>query len=114
MLVPWKESYDKPKQSIKKQKHHFADKVPDGQNYSFSSRHLRMWELDRKDDWVPTNWCFWIVALKKILESPLNCKEIKLVNPKGNQPWIFIKKTDAKAEAPILCPPDTMNLLIGK
>ena len=71
-------------------------------------------ELDHKEGWVPKNWCFWTVVLEKTLESPLDCKEIKPVNPKGNQPWIFIGKTDAEGEAPILWPPDAKNWLIGK
>ena len=78
----------------------------------FSSSHVCMWELDHKEGWVPKNWCFLIVVLEKTLESPLDCKEIKPVNPKGNQPWIFIGRTDA--EAPILWSPDSKNQLIGK
>ena len=73
-----------------------------------------MWELDNKERWVPKNWCFWTVVLEKTLESPLNCKEIKSVHPKGNQSWIFIGSTDAKAETPILWPPDAKSWLIGK
>ena len=73
-----------------------------------------MWELDYKESWVPTNWCFWTVVLEKTLESPLDCKEIKPVHPKGNQPWIFIGRTDAEAETPILWPPDGKNWLIVK
>ena len=95
-LAPWKESYDKPGQCIKKQRHHFTDKGLCNQSYSFSSSLVRMWELDHKEDWVPKNWCFWIVVLEKTLESPLDSKEIKPVNPKRNQPWIFIGRTDAK------------------
>ena len=72
------------------------------------------YDLDHKEGWVPKNWCFWPVVLEKTLESPLDCKEIKPVNPKGNQPWIFIGKTDAGAEAPILWPPDVKSWLIGK
>ena len=101
MLAPWKESYDKPN-NIKKQKHHFADKGLYSQSYGFSSGHVRMWELDHKEDWEPKNWCFKIVVLEKTLESPLDCTEIKPVNPKGNQPWIFTGRTDAEAEAPVL------------
>ena len=71
-----------------------------------------MWELDYKESWAPKNWCFWTVVLEKILESPLDCKEIQLVNSKGNQSWIFIGRTDA--EAPVLWPPDVQNWLIGK
>ena len=73
-----------------------------------------MWELNYKESWVPNNWCFWIVMLEKTLESPLDCKEIKPVNPKGNQSWVFIGRTDAEAEAPILWPPDTKNWFLGK
>ena len=73
-----------------------------------------MWEWDHKKDWVLKNWCFWTVVLKKTLESPLDCKEIKPVNPKGNQSWIFIWRTDAEAETPILWPPDVKNWLIKK
>ena len=79
----------------------------------FTSSHVWMWELDHKESWVLKNWCFWTVVLKKTLESPLDCK-IKPVNPKGNQSWIFIGRTDAEAETPILWPPDVKNWLIGK
>ena len=89
------------RQCIKKQWHHFASKGLYSQSYGFSSSHVWMWELDHKEVWVPKNWCFWIVMLEKTLESPLYCKEIKPVNPKGNQPWIFIGMTDAEAEVPI-------------
>ena len=73
-----------------------------------------MWELDYKEGWVQKNWCFWNVVLEKSLESPLDCKEIQLVNPKGNQSWIFIGRTDAKAEAPIPWPPGAKSWLLGK
>ena len=73
-----------------------------------------MWELEYKQSWGPKNWCFWTVVLEKTLERPLNCKEIKPVNPKGNQSWIFIGRTDAEAEAPILWPPDVKNWVTGK
>ena len=73
-----------------------------------------MWELDHKEGWAPKNWCFWTVVLEKTLESPLDCKEIQPVNPKGNQSWIFIGRTDAEAEAPILWPPDVKSWLIWK
>ena len=73
-----------------------------------------MWELDHKESWAQKNWCFWTVVLEKTLESPLDCKEIQPVNPKGNQSWIFIGRTDAEPEAPILWPPDVKNWLIGK
>ena len=114
MLAPWKKSCDQPRQHIKKQKHYFADKGPSSQTYGFSSSNVWMWELDYKESWVPKNWCFWTMVLEKTLESPLDCKEIQLVNPKGNQSWIFIGRTDAEVEAPILWPPDAKNWLTGK
>ena len=114
MLALWKESYNKPRQCIKNQRHHFANKGPyKSVIYGFSSNYVHMWELDQKEGWMAKNWCLWIV-LEKTLESPLDSKEIKPVNPKGNQPWIFIGRTDAEAEAPILWPPDAKNWLIGK
>jgi len=92
MIVPWKKSYDKPRQCIKNQRHHFADKGLYSQSCGFSSSHVWMWELDHKEGWDPNNWCFWVQVLKKTLESPLDCKEIQPVNPKRNQPWIFLEK----------------------
>ena len=114
MLAPWKKSYDQPRQHIKKQRHYFANKGPSSQSYGFSSSQVWMWELDRKESWMPKNWCFRTVVLEKTLESPLDCKEIQPVNPKGNQSWIFIERTDAEAEAPIFWPPDVKSWLIGK
>ena len=114
MLAPWKKSYDQPRQYIKKERHYFANKGPSSQSYGFFSSHVWMWELDYKESWVPKNWCFWAVVLEKTLESPLDFKEIQPFNPKGNQSWIFIGRTDAEAEAPILRPPDAKNRLIGK
>ena len=105
-------SYDKPRQCIKRQRHHFADKDLCSQSYGFSSSHVQMWEFDHKEGWVLKNWCFQTVVLEKILESPLDSKEIKPVNPKGNQPWILIGRIDA--EAPIFWLPDAKNWLIGK
>ena len=96
-----KKSYDKPRQHIKKQRCYFADKGLYSQNYGFSSSHVQMWELDHKECWAPKNWCFWTVVVVKTLESPLDRKEIKPVNPKGNQSWIFIGRTDAIAEVPV-------------
>ena len=113
-LAPWKKSYDKPRQYIKKHRYHFADKSLYSQSYGFSSSHAWMCELDYKEGWVLKNWCFRTLVLEKTYESPLDSKEIKLVNPKGNQPWIFIGRTDAKAETPILWPTDAKNWLIGK
>ena len=106
--------------SILKSRHYFATKGPSSQSYGFSISHVWMWELDHKEGccccccWVPNNWCFWTVVLGKTLESPLNCKEIKPVNPKGNQSWTFNGRTDAETEGPILWPPDAKSQLIGK
>ena len=83
-------------------------------SYGFFSGHVWMWELDCKESWALKNWCFWTVVLKKTLESPLDCREIKPVNPKGYQSWIFIGRTDSEAEAPILWPRDTKNWPIRK
>ena len=112
MLAPWKKSYDKPRQCIKKQKHHFANKSPYSQSYGFSSCHVQMWELDHKEGWALKNGCFWTVVLEKTLESPLDSKEIQPVNPKGTQHWIFIGRTDTKPA--ILWPPDVKSQLTGK
>ena len=93
---------------------YFANKGPSSQSYGFSSSGVQLWELGYNESWVLKNWCFWPVVLEKTLESLLNCKEIQPVHPKGNQSWIFIGRTDAKAETPILWPPDGKNWLIGK
>ena len=114
MLIPWKESYDQPRQHIKKQRHYFANKRLSSQSYGFSSSHVWMWELDYKEDWASKNWCFWTVVLEKTLESPLDSKKIQPVHPKGNQSWIFIGRTDAEAETPILRPSDAKNWLTGE
>ena len=86
MLALWKKSYDQPRQHIKKQRHYFANKGPSSQGYGFASGHVWMWKLDYKETWVPKNWCYLTVVLEKTLESPLDCKEIKPVNPNGNHP----------------------------
>ena len=99
--------------TVKKQRGYFADKGLSSQSYGFSSSHVWMWELDYKESWAPKNWCFWTGVSEKTLESPLNCK-IKPVNPKGNQSWIFIGRTDAEAEVPIPWPPDAKSWLLGK
>ena len=112
MLALWKKSYNKPKQHIIKERHHFADKGPSSQSYGFSNSYVQMWELDHKEGWVSKNWCFQTVVLEKILEGPLDSREHKPDNPTGNQPWIFTGTTDA--EAPTLWPPDMKNQLIGK
>ena len=100
-IIVWEKSYDTPKQYFKHQRHHSVDKGPSSQSYGFSSSHVWMWELDHEEGWALKNWCFWTVVLEKTLESPLNSKEIKPVNPKGNQPWIFIGKIDTDAKATI-------------
>ena len=90
-IAPWKKSYDQPRQHIKKQRHYFTNKGLSSQSYGFSSSHVWMWELDYKENWALKNWCFWTVLLEKTLQSPLNCKEVQPVNPKGNQSWIFLE-----------------------
>ena len=114
MLTPWKQSYDQPRQHIKKQRHYFANKRPSSQSFGFSSSHVWTWELDSKQSWAPKNWWFWTVVLEKTLESPLNWKEIQPVHPKGNQSWIFVGRTSAEAETPIPWPPDGKRWLIWK
>ena len=113
-ITPWKESYDQPRQHIKKQRHYFANNGLFSQGYGFFSSHVWMWELDHKESWALKNWCFWTVVLEKTLESPLDCKEIQPVLPKGDQSWVFIGRTDVEAEAPILWPPDVKIWLIWK
>ena len=100
--------------NIKEQRHYFTNKGPSSQSYGFSSSHVWMWELDYKENWAPKTWSFWTVVLEKTIESPLGYKEIQPVHPKGTQSRIFIGRTDAEAETPILWPPDAKNWLIGK
>ena len=97
-FTSWKESYDQPRQHIKKQRHHFANKVPSSQGYGFSSGHVWMWDLDCEESWAPKNWCFWTVVLEKTPENPLDCKEIQAVHSKRDQPWVFFGRNNAKAE----------------
>ena len=111
MLATWKNSYDQPRQHIKKQRHYFANKVCLVKAMVFP---VVMWELDYKESWAPKNRCFWTVVLEKTLESPLDCKEIQPLHPKGNQSWVFIGRTDVEAETPILWPPDVKNWLVWK
>ena len=104
-FATWKKSYDQPRQHIKKQRHYFANKGPSSQSYGFSSSHVWMWALDHKESWMPKNWC---------LRTVVNWESLGLqgdqpVNLKGNTPWIFIGRTDAEAEAPILWPPVVKN-----
>ena len=113
MLALCKKSYDQPRPHVKKQRRCFANKSLSSQSYGFP---VIMYgcELDYKESWALKNWCFWTEVLEKTLESPLDCKEIQPVHPKGNQSWIVIGRTDAEAEVPILCLPDGKNWLIGK
>ena len=100
--------------SILKSRHCFANKGPSSQSYGLASSQVWMWELDYKENWAPKNWCFWTVVLEKTLESPLDCKEIQPVHSEGDQSWVFVGRTDAEAETPILWWPDVKNWLIWK
>ena len=113
-LLLGRKAIHKPREHNKKQRHHFADKYPSSQSYSFSSSHILTWHLDQKEGWELKNWCFLTVVLEKTLKSLLDNKEIKPVNPNGNrqQPWIF--QWNAEAETPILWPHDAMNWLLEK
>ena len=113
MLTLWKESYDQPRQHIKKQRHYFANKGPSSQGYGFSSTHVCMWELDYKESWALKNWCFWTLVLEKTFESPLDYMEIQSIHPK-DQSWVFIGRTDVEAETPIPWPPDAKSWHIWK
>ena len=99
---------------MKKQRHYFVNKSPSSQGYGFTSGHVWMWELHYEESWALKNWCFWTVVLEKTLESPLDCKEIQPVHPKGDQSWVFIGRTYAKAETPILWPPHAKCWLIAR
>ena len=114
MFAPLKESCDKPRQHIQKQRHHFTDRYLYSQSCGFSSSHVWLWVLGHKEGWVLNNWCFQTVMLEKTLENPLDSTEIKPVNPKENQLWIFVRRTDAKIVAPILWTADVKSLLIWK
>ena len=111
MLVPWKKSCDKPKQHIKKQRHHFVNKGPYSQSYGFSGSHA-CWTIKKAEHRRIDAFELWCWG--RLLEGPLDSKEIKLVKPKGNQLWIFVGRTDAEAEAPILWQPDAKSQFIGK
>ena len=111
MLVPWRKALTNLDSILKSRDITLPAKVS-SQSYGFSTSHVWMWKLDYKESWAPKYWCFWTVVLEKILEHPLDCKEIWRVLPKGNQSWIFIGRTDA--ETPILWPPDAKNWLMRK
>ena len=100
--------------SIFKSRNYFANKGPSSQGYGFSCGHVWMWELDCEESWALKNWCFWTAVLEKTLESPLDCQEIQPVHSEGDQSWVFFGRTDAKAETPILWPPDVKSWLTGK
>ena len=106
--------YDQPRQHIEKQRHYFVNKGPSSQGCGFPSSHVWMWELYYKESWAPKNWCFWTVVLEKTLESPLDCKDIQSVHPKGDQSWVFIGRTEAEAETTVLWPPHVKSWLIWK
>ena len=114
MLIPWKESSHQPRQHIKKQGHFFANNGLPSQVYDFPVVMYGCESWTIKICWGSKNWCFWTVVLEMTLESPLDCKEIQPVHPKGNQSWIFIGRTEAEAKTPILWPPDANSWLIWK
>ena len=114
MLAPLKESYDQPRQHIKKQRHYFANKGPSSQGYDFSRSHVWMWELDYKESWAPKNWCFWTVVFEKTLESLLDSRWSNQSILKEISPEYLFGRTDVDAETPILWPPDEKNWLIWK
>ena len=97
-----------------KQRHYFVNKSPSSQGYGFSTSHVCVWELNCEEGWAPKNWCFWTVVLEKTLVSPLDCKEIQPVHSEGDQFWDFFGRNDAKAETPVLWPPQEKSWLIGK
>ena len=105
-------SYDQPRQHIKKQRHYFVIKGLSSKGYGFSSGHVWMWKLDYKESWTLKNWCLCTVVLEKTLGSPLDCKEIQPVHPKGDQFCMFTGRTDVEAETPVLWPPDANSWLI--
>ena len=100
--------------SIFKSRDYFANKGPSNQGYGFSSGHVWMWELDYEESWTLKNWCFWTVVLEKTLESPLDCKEIQPVHPKGDQSCMFTGRTDVESKTLMLWPPNAKSWLIGK
>ena len=114
MITFWKESFDKPRQCVEKQRHYSANKGLYSQSYGLPNGHIQVWKLDCKEGRMPKNWCLWTLVPDKTPESPLDSKEIKPVNLKGNQPWILIGRADAEAEAPVFWSPDGNNWLIGQ
>ena len=114
MIASWQESYSKPRQCVEKQRHYSANKSPYSQGYGLPGGHVKLWELDHKEGRQPKNWCLWTVVLEKTPDSPSDSKEIKPVNLKWDQLWIFPGRTDAEAEAPVFWSPDMNIWLIGK
>ena len=114
ILTPWEKSYNQSREYIKKQRHYFANYGLYSQSYGFANGHVQMYKLNHEEGWTLKNWCFWTVLLVKTLENSLDYKESQQINPKGNQSWLFIGRTDAEAEVPIPWPPDANNWLIGK
>ena len=120
MLAPWKESYDQPRQHIRKQRHYLANKTPSSQSHGFSSSHIWMWDLHYEESWVTKNWCFWTGVLERTLESPLDCKEIQPVHPKGNQSWMLLEGLIMKLKLQnfdnLMCRTDLLEktLMLGK
>ena len=108
-LGPWKKSYDQTREHIKKQRHYSASKGPCSQSYGFSITHVWIWQLNYKESWEPKYWYLWTVVLEETLESPLDCRKIQPVHPKGNQSWIFIRRTDVEVKTPKPWPPDAKN-----
>ena len=114
MIASWQESYDRPRQCVEKQRHYSVDKGPYNQGYGLPSGDVWLWDLNPKKGRMPKIWCHWTVVLEKTPESPLDSKEIKPVNLKGNQPWILVGRTDAEAEGPVFWPSDANCRLVGK
>ena len=114
MIASWQESYDKSRQCVEKHRHYSADKGLYSQGYGLPRGHVELWEHDCKEGKMPKNWCLWTVVLERTPENPLDSKEMKPVNLKGNQPWIFVGRTDAGAEAPVIWSFDANSRLIGK
>ena len=112
--APWKKTMTNLDSIFKKQRHHFANKGPYNSSYGFSRGHVQLWELVHNEGWALNNWYFWTVVLKKTLQSSSDCKEVKPVNPKGNESWWFIGRTDAEAGAPVFWQPDMKSQIIGK
>ena len=114
MLAPWKRNYGQPRQHIKKQRHYFANKGLSSQNYGFSSSHVQMWDLNHKESLAPKNCSLALWCWRRLLRVPWTAGRLKPVNPKVNQPWVFIGRTDAEVEAPILWPPEVKSWLISQ